>query len=404
MRKVTKKMFLMLLLFAPLTMAWQPEEEPFNPIVSRPFWSPSGQWIAFQGNLTEGEVGENIYIMSPDGTSLLKLTTNGIWWLFGWSPDGSKLYFSDYDENNMEHIYVMNIDGSGIQRVTPYPDEEAIFAISPTGEYMIIDGVLCSSTGEEIKLIPTGIYPSFSPDGKWVVSTDKSLEEESDLSWEGNLWIANVDTLERQRITWGQFNDFKPHWSPTGEWIVFQSDRPEHAPNYFGKGRIWLVRPNGQDLHPLFDYSQLPPDISDEDPSWSPDGNWIIFVRSSPDTGDDIWVASVDGSQVYRLTSFNYAALPGEKPSLFLAEFAKRCEGKTAANTPEKKGQVKEGKEISKKAQPAPDSKVAKSSVLKQEKPNDEKPPNTPAVPVAAGALSLSAVGYAIWKLLKLLT
>ena len=53
-------------------------------------------------------------------------------------------------------------------------------------------------------------------------------------------------------------------WSPNGEWIAFLFQRNEF-------NQIWLVRPDGQDLHQLTDYDR---DIYDL--AWSPDGTRLV--------------------------------------------------------------------------------------------------------------------------------
>jgi Tol biopolymer transport system component len=65
-----------------------------------------------------------------------------------------------------------------------------------------------------------------------------------------------------------------------GEWLVFQTD--------IGAGNaIWLMRPDGQDAHPIAESvmgDQLHPD-------WSPDGMRIVFIADG-----DIWTVSADGT------------------------------------------------------------------------------------------------------------
>src|SRR6266567_5672538 len=60
--------------------------------VASPAWSPDGTRIGF----TRGEGGSgsrDLYLMSPDGSSVARLTSEGdiAWWPPTWSPDGTRI-------------------------------------------------------------------------------------------------------------------------------------------------------------------------------------------------------------------------------------------------------------------------------------------------------------------------
>jgi Tol biopolymer transport system component len=119
-----------------------------------PTWSPDGARIAFVSE-RDGKVA--IYVMRADGTDVKRLTHNdfssfpawspdsrrisysGISVMdadgahpavllddpkvgerAAWSPDGTKIAFSSARDGNLE-IYVMNVDGTGIVRLTDNP-------------------------------------------------------------------------------------------------------------------------------------------------------------------------------------------------------------------------------------------------------------------------------------------
>ena len=92
---------------APLTTA-----APLSITVNPP---PAVSRIVFQRSLSETWPRFDIYAMDPDGSNLVRLTTEGGAYPV-WSPDGSKIAF--YSERELPTgIYVMNADGSNQVRV-----------------------------------------------------------------------------------------------------------------------------------------------------------------------------------------------------------------------------------------------------------------------------------------------
>jgi len=101
--------------------------------------------------------------------------------------------------------------------------------------------------------------PSFSPDGmKVVVSYRYGI-----FARAADLAILDLTTGKIKVIVSGNCAR-RPTWSPTGDWIAYQSDR-EAAPY------IWLCRPDGSSHHRLeFKWSWTP--------RWGPRGDKLYFA------------------------------------------------------------------------------------------------------------------------------
>jgi len=82
---------------------------------SRPAWSPDATTIAFGGG---GGARPDIYVVRVDGTGLEKLTTGKSAEAEpAWSPNGKRLaYFSDKDGG--DEVWVMDADGGSPRKVT----------------------------------------------------------------------------------------------------------------------------------------------------------------------------------------------------------------------------------------------------------------------------------------------
>src|SRR5712692_11221796 len=75
-----------------------------------------------------------LYTINADGTNQLQLTSNGSNHSPAWSPDGTKIAFNrlgPHDTTNA--IYLVNADGSGLQKISLPPAGDADPTWSPDG-------------------------------------------------------------------------------------------------------------------------------------------------------------------------------------------------------------------------------------------------------------------------------
>ena len=113
------------------------------------------------------------------------------------------------------------------------------------------------------------------------------------------------------RLTTNAVADSNPSWSPDGNRIVYAS-------NLSGRGDIYVMDASGQGIQLLFSSP-----AADYQPAWSPDGSRIAFV-SEQDGAAEIYVMSADGSDPVRLTSnagsnTEPAWLPGGNSLVFVS-------------------------------------------------------------------------------------
>jgi Tol biopolymer transport system component len=86
---------------------------------------------------------------------------------------------------------------------------------------------------------------------------------------EGNaeLWLVTMDFSENEwRITYSEYQDYDPAWSPAGDLIAFVSEQT-------GNGDIYISTPLGFDMRRI----TFNEDAHDRHPSWSPDGRYLAF-------------------------------------------------------------------------------------------------------------------------------
>ncbi len=246
--------------------------------IVNPQWSPDGTKILFEGN-------PNIYIMNADGSDLINLTRKAEGRHPDWSPDGKQIVFNSLRSGNNE-IYTINVDGTGIKRLTNTPLDDLEPQWSPNGFWIAYyttknlstggwyyEICVINSDGTELKEITEGVTLRWSPDGSQIAF----------LGPYSNIFMIEPDGTGLKNLSNSNGYDFDFSWSPDSKLIAFATNRDNNA-------EIYLLCVDCEDS-PQINITKSA-GRNDHKPSWSPDGTQIAFLSD-----DTLCVMNADGSQ-----------------------------------------------------------------------------------------------------------
>jgi len=264
-----------------------------------PGWSPDNQRLVFSA---ERDGQSDILVMSSDGTGRRALTmTPGEDGAPAFSPDGRHIAFETNRDGNFE-IYTMNAEGHSPSRVTNNAATDRSPAWSPDGRRIVFlsdrdrrpnfDVYVMNVDGSRVERLTTsGTFwaPQFAPDGRHLaVQGDRDIR------------LINLDDKTVKRLTFEPQNGMSPSWSPDGSRIVFASTRN-------GRLEIFTMHADGSNQDMLVSM----PGASVLDPRWSPDGARVAFVQVPTVESDAakrasqpyaIYVIEVESRRVRRLS------------------------------------------------------------------------------------------------------
>lgn len=220
------------------------------------------------------------------------------------SPDGTKVLFISTRDGNSE-VYVMNIDGSNVKRLTYnstfegnadwFPDGrilvESIAVSGSKNDFWIMNGDGSNQTKITNSDMNTS-RPTVSPDGmKIAFASDKDGKGRYDF----NIWIMDIDGSNLKKLTDYDEFDSDPAWSPDGKQIAFTRATER------GAFDIMIMNADGTNQRNITNT----PEVQEVIPAWSPDGNQLAFCRSLYDTSNnmEIWVMNTDGSNKRQITN-----------------------------------------------------------------------------------------------------
>jgi tricorn protease len=265
-----------------------------------------------------------IFMMPTAGGKAVRLTevmgpcnNHGI----AWSPDSKKIIFAS-DRNGFEDLYLLEPDDPEhpqlvkahrfkVKQLTFTPEAEIGAGFAPNGNRVafVRGGKLYTmkpdGTDQKVLVKDGEVFDyDWSPDSRYIVYARR------DSSFASDLYIIPSAGGEPKNVTrFGTYNGGVT-WSARGKKLSFISERRRNQVSLFVLSLQKPVAPGAssagsdidwEDIHLRVDH---PAPVHIEEGAISADGNMVAF-RAWSTGGEDLWVASTNGSQLARLTVGN---------------------------------------------------------------------------------------------------
>jgi TolB protein len=238
----------------------------------QPDCSPDGRWVVY-AKYDKSRI--ELWALDLETKQAHALTNEGAVNVEPrFSPDGKRIAFVSTVFHGRFHIFVGNFAAGSMAKVQRITGEDR----SPLPRYYY------SAFDHEIS-------PAWSPDGTELLF----VSNRGHLYGTGGFWRIKTEAgaepheIHYEETAWKA----RPSFSPDGKRIVYAS--------YLGQAwhQLWVMPAQGGDPFPL-SYG----DFDNINPRWSPDGQYIAFI-SNRDGNTSLWVQQVAGGGQRRILITN---------------------------------------------------------------------------------------------------
>lgn len=252
-----------------------------------------GTEIAFSSRV--GRFKE-LFVMEMDGSNIRQLTSDkGLAISSAWNASGTKLVYTSY-RNRVPDLFLIDVASKTVKQLTRTPEleigahfigEDRIVFSRTEGSDSDILAMNIDGTGVK-RLTPPNraidVSPFPSPDGSRIVFC-------SNRGGGPQIYVMGSDGSNPQRVSFGASNYCtSPTWSPMGDKIAYVCRAD-------GGFNIFVSNPDGSNA------VQLTSSGDNEDPEFSVDGRYLTFATTQFGGGFSLAIMRTDGMSMKKITS-----------------------------------------------------------------------------------------------------
>ncbi|HUH28577.1 hypothetical protein [Gelidibacter sp.] len=260
------------------------------------YFSPSGKSVIFNGKMAQ-DTTHHVYTVNIDGTDLKKINALGDDACSHYAPDGEHLIWTSTRDNVEMHrgnysdpedypqgaeLYMSDLDGKNIVRLTNNTQYDAEVGISPNGKIILFsrqtDGMIdlwtMSPDGNNQKQIT--FTEDLQEGGAFIMNDNKTIlfrawkkSEEGQEKMDMHIFTIDIDGKNMKQITHKSGTHWAPFPAPNGDHFAYVTVFP---PNNY---EIML-----RSLKTGEEVRLTNNDGFDGFPTFSPDGKLMSFSSS----------------------------------------------------------------------------------------------------------------------------
>ena len=249
-----------------------------------------------------------------------------------WTPDGRIVFASN--RSGSQQVWIANADGSGARQITQLaPDVLPVMPQLARNGLVVFSGRdaetepdgnagiwIVREDGSGLAKLTRGMQPFLAPSGTWIAFT-----LQTDEPYHRQIWRIDTDGTQLKQLTFLGDPDYPdanaPAISPDEQTVAFFSGKesaralpgsPPEPVFEWGYRNIAVVPASGGSrttltpCRPVRDMEELvaaSPEsgtcIAADNPSWSPDGGWLVFDIGFH-TGTETWMVDAGGEGFQR--------------------------------------------------------------------------------------------------------
>jgi dipeptidyl aminopeptidase/acylaminoacyl peptidase len=231
-------------------------------------WSqPTGSRLLCHSEGMANPAAAGLYtVRSSDAGDLVRVSTTlpgGFDDGYGYSPDGSRILYAQFDSNDHATLFSVKPDGSDPIQLSPPALSVAHL------DFFDRVGADWSPDGSRV------VFAAIKPGGRFISA----------------VFVVNADGTGLRQITPSGVGGLSAQWSPNGEMIAFTS-------GCCGLPQAWVVHPDGSGLRQVTAPINRAVFLT---PVWSPDSTKLLLDKVDRNNQASVWTTNLDGSGLLKL-------------------------------------------------------------------------------------------------------